>query len=201
VNLYARAVHNRLLVPLFMSLGLMLAACGSSGSPSSSGTATTVPSGPTTTVHVAEQAKNTPSISAKMICETEAATDIYEQATGVKTIAPFHPTWVDHIYSCDYVYPGGAKMTLSVKEVSSPAETTAYFDALGTKLHRTSTPFTGLGQGAFQVANGSMVIRKDYKILLIDVSHLPANFGVPSDTRAHVALDVAEAILGCWTGA
>ena len=136
-----------------------------------------------------------------MICEPEAANDIYEQATGVKTIAPFHPTWIDHIYSCDYVYPGGAKMTLSVKEVSSPAETTAYFDALGVKLHRTSKPFTGLGQGAFQVADGSMVIRKDYKILLIDVSKLPANFGVPSDVRGNVGIDVAEAILGCWTGA
>ena len=104
------SVRNRLLVPLSISLGVLLAACGSSGSSSSA--PTTVPSGPTTTVHVAEQAKNTPSVSAKMICEAEAVNDIYEQATGVKTIAPFHPTWIDHIYSCDYVYPGGAKMTL-----------------------------------------------------------------------------------------
>ena len=60
-----------------------------------------------------------------MICETEAANDIYQQATGVKTIAVFKPTWIDHVYSCDYDYPGGAKMTLSVKEVSSVDETTA----------------------------------------------------------------------------
>ena len=72
----------------------------------------------------------------------------YEQATGVKTIAPFHPTWIDHVYSCDYVYPGGAKMTLSVKEVSNTAETTAYFDSLATKLHKTK-PIEGLGQGDY----------------------------------------------------
>ena len=74
-----------------------------------------------------------------MICEKEAADEIYQSATGVKTIAPFKPTWNDHVYSCDYVYPGGAKMTLSVKEVSSPDETTAYFNSLATKLHKTRT--------------------------------------------------------------
>ena len=46
-----------------------------------------------------------------------------------------------------------------------------------------------------------MVVRKDYKILLIDVTKLPAKFGVPSDVRGNVAINVAEAIMGCWTGA
>ncbi len=182
-----------------VSLALVLAACGGSSS-NSAGSSPTTTNGPTTTVHVAKQASNVPSLSAKMICEKEAVTDIYEQATGVHTIVPFHPTWVDHVYSCDYVYPGGAKMTLSVKEVSSTAETTAYFDSLATKLHKTKD-IQGLGQGAFQVADGSMVVRKDYKILLIDITKLPAQFGVPADSRGNVAINVAEAIMGCWTGA
>lgn len=204
---YARSVRTRLVVPLFISVALLLAACGggsgsnSAGQNPSTSSPATSPAGEGTTVHVAIKASNEPSVSAKMICETEAATEIYEQATGVKTIAPFHPTWVDHVYSCDYAYPGGAKMTLSVKEVSSPAETTAYFDSLATKLHKTkSLDQFSLGQGSFQVADGSVVVRKDYKILLIDVTKLPAEFGVPADSRGDVAINVAEAIMGCWSG-
>ena len=191
-------MRTRFLVPVSVAIVLLAAACDGSSKPSSSGT--TASSGPTTTVHVAHPVSANPSVSAKMICETEAINDIYQSATGVKTIAPMKPTWIDHVYSCDYVYPGGAKMTLSVKEVADSDQTTAYFDMLATKLHKVQD-LQGLGQGAFTVKDGSVVVRKDFKILLIDVTKLPAQFGVPADTRAHVAINVAETIMGCWTGA
>jgi hypothetical protein len=190
-------VRIRLLVPLSISLALVLAACGGSSKPSSS---PTTPQGPTTTAHVAKPVSAVPSISAKMICEAEAKNEIYQSATGVQTTAAFHPTWIDHVYSCDYDYPGGAKMTLSVKEVADVAQTTAYFDSLATKLGKTKE-IAGLGQGAFQVRDGSVVVRKDFKILLIDVTKLPAQFGVPVASRGDVAINVAETIMGCWTGA
>lgn len=189
----------RLVAPITVALVALLGACGGSSKPAA-GPTTTAPSGPTTTVHVAKLASNVPSASAKMICEKEAANDIYQSATGVKTITPFKPTWVDHVYSCQYVYPAGAVMTLAVKEVSSPDETTAYFNSLATKLGKTKN-VDGLGQGAFQTPNGSMVVRKDYKIMLIDVSKLPASFGVPPASRGDVAINVAATIMGCWTGA
>jgi len=151
-------------------------------------------------VHVAREATNKPSASAQMICQSEAANDIYNEATGVKTIVPFKPKWVDHVYSCDYVYPNGAVMTLSVKELSSPDETTAYFDSLAQKLGKVQDE-PGLGQGAFTTKNGSLVVRKDYKVMLVDVSKLPASFGVPPDTRENVAINVGVTIMGCWTGA
>jgi len=154
---------------------------------------------PAATTHVAKQASNEPSVSAKMICEDEAAGDIYDQATGVKTIAPLKATWIDHVYSCDYVYPKGAVIKLSVKEVSDTAETTAYFNSLATQLHKTRT--LTIGQGAFQVQNGSVVVRKDFKVLLVDITKLPANFGLPSAVRGDVAINVAETIMSCWTGA
>lgn len=138
-------------------------------------------------------------MSAKMICADEAQKDIYESATGVKTIAPFKPTWVDHVYSCKYVYPNGAVMTLSVKELSTDAETTAYYNMLGEKLHKTDKQI-GLPI-AFQAADGSVVARKDNKVLTIDVTKLPASFGVPAASRGDVAINVAATILGCWTGA
>lgn len=159
-------------------------------------------SGPTSTVHVAKQASNTPSVSAKMICEKEAINDIYQQATGVKTIAPIKPTWTDHVYSCAYVYPNGAVMRLSVKELSSPEETTAYYDSLAQKLDKVKDQDAlGIGQGAFTTKDGSLVVRKDYKVLTVDVSKLPKSFGVPPDTRENVAINVGVTIMGCWTGA
>ena len=68
-------------------------------------------------------------------------------------------------------------MALSVKELSSWAQTYAYFDA----RHPTGQARTlqGLGQGAFQTTDGSVVVRKDWKVLLVDSSGLPAQFGVP----------------------
>jgi hypothetical protein len=109
------------------------------------------------------------------------------------------PTWVDHVYSCTYAYFNGS-MSLSVKELSSRAETSAYFASLrsqrGEKEHLTS-----IAQGAFVTANGSLVLRKDYKVLLIDTAALPEPFGNGYQTRDQAALAVAQTVLGCWTGA
>ena len=189
-------MRTRYSISVVVAAALFFAACGGSSKPSSS---PTTPSGPTTTAHVATASLVNPSVSAKMVCAPEAQKAIYQSATGVHTIAPVKPTWVDHVYACDYVYPGGAKITLSVKELANKEETTAYFDSLATKLTRT-TDDNSLGVPAFHVRDGSLVTRKDFKVLLIDVSKLPAKFGVPPDKRADVATNVAETILGCWTG-
>ena len=162
------------------------------------------PSTPTTlssadqTGHVAIPVSANPSKSAKMICESEVQRDLKE-LLGTQITKPLHPTWVDHVYSCDYTY-GSAVMTLSVKELADKAETDAYFASMATKLGKTEN-IKGLGQGAFTTKNLSAVVRKDYKVLLVDISKLPANFGTPPDSRADIALNVAATIMGCWTGA
>ena len=58
----------------------------------------------------------------------------------------------------------------------------------------------GIGQGAFQGADGSMVVRKDYKVLDIDVRGIPAHFGVPPIDRSEAAVRIAIVVMGCWTG-
>jgi hypothetical protein len=153
---------------------------------------------PGSTIHVAKAATANPSISAKMICETEVKDEL-TSLLGVRPIAPLTPTWKDHIYSCTYKYKGG-RLTLSVKELLDKADTDAYFASLATKLGKTQN-INGLGQGAFTTSNKSAVVRKDYKVLLVDISGLPQQFGNPPDTRANIALNVAASIMGCWTGA
>jgi len=137
-----------------------------------------------------------PSHIAKMVCQAEAQKEMAD-ALGLKaTVAD--DSWADHRYTCDYVYPTG-RFVLSVQEESSWSETYAYYHALGRRLGKART-LANLGQGAFQTTDGSVVVRKDWKVLLVNISGLPAQFAVPPTSPANVAVTVADVILGCWDG-
>ena len=149
------------------------------------------------TTQILEKAGATPSKSAQMVCESEAAGDI-ASALGVAPVQPLSPTWADHQYSCRYEYPDGA-MTLSMKELSGRSETDAYFASLRRSLGQSER--LTLGEGGFVTSNGSVVVRKDYKVLLVDTSGLPDEFGARLMARSNVAVGVGVTVLGCWTGA
>jgi hypothetical protein len=165
---------------------LALAAAGCSG-----GTASTTP-----TTRAPLPAGPNPSAISKEVCQHEASHDIAEVLGEKATIS--EPTWHDHLYSCRYSYATGS-MALSVKELSSWAQTKAYFQSLATQMGQSRT-LKGLGQGAFQTTDGSVVVRKDWKVLLVDSSTLPAQFGVPPTSSGDVAVTVGDVILGCWAG-
>jgi hypothetical protein len=143
-------------------------------------------------------AGSSPSSLAVQICATEAREGI--ASTLGETAVVSTPNWssAQHLYSCTYRYPNGS-FTISMKELSSWPQTYAYFDSLRTQLGE-ATDLENLGQGAFQSPNGSVVVRKDWKVLLIDASALPARFGVPADPSSTAAVAVAEEILSCWAG-
>src|SRR5437763_896194 len=116
---YPGRVRTRTLLASCAVLALVLGACGGSGTTSQ--TSPTTQGGRTDgTTHVAKAASGVPSVSAKMVCATEAVNEI-AQVIGVKTTSVSTPTWIDQVYSCDLIYPGNAKMTLKVKELSSVA--------------------------------------------------------------------------------
>jgi hypothetical protein len=173
-----------------VALAILGTSC-SSGTPSASQTTTSTTSAPM-------PAGPTPSPLAVQICATEAREGIASTLGEVANISP--PAWsaAQHLYSCDYRYPSGS-FTLSMKELSSWAQTYAYFDSLQTQLGNTGN-LPNLGQAAFQSPNGSVVVRKDWKVLLIDASALPAQFGMPPTSSATAVVAVAEVILGCWAG-
>jgi len=137
-----------------------------------------------------------PSTIAKMVCAPEAQREIAD-ALGVTAVVQ-EPTWSHHRYTCVYRYPDGS-FTLSVQELSSWAQTYAYFHSLGHSLGDTGS-VRNLGQGAFTTTHGSVVVRKDWKVLLVDDTGLPPTFGVPATSSADVALTIADVILGCWEG-
>jgi hypothetical protein len=163
-----------------LAVVLVIAGCGS----------------PTASAQGPQPAGRSPSQIARMVCTPKAAGDIAQVLGAKASVAA--PTWADHLYSCGYQYKEGT-MVLSVKELSSWTQTYTYFDQLARTLHKT-LPIFGLGQGAFGVRDGSVVVRKDWKILLVDTSGLRGNVGSPPNSPGEAALNVAAAILGCWHG-
>jgi hypothetical protein len=143
-------------------------------------------------------AGDAPSDSAKMICEPDAVGEV-AVALGVRTSAMPVGTWSDHVYSCKYVYPDGV-MVLSVKELTDEASTTAYYTAAQQAL-ASSTSMKVLTQPAFAGPDGSLYVRKDFKVLHVDVAGLPEHLGQGGYSRADAAFRVAAAIMSCWTGA
>jgi hypothetical protein len=182
---YRGSVNRRILLTLLVGT-LAIAACGSS---SSSGS-------PATTAEKGHPAGSQPSASAKMICSTEAQTDI-AASLGVKATVST-PTWANDVYACNYTYPTGT-IALSVKEYNTAKQTDTAYVGYAKSLGRLPT-VVSFGEGAFITTNGSVVVRKDFKVLLIDVSKLPQKFGNPLQDRSNVALSVAATVMSCWTG-
>jgi hypothetical protein len=184
--------HRKFLVMAVFVSALSMTSCGGSKP------ATPPDNSQNATLHSAQPAGATPSASAKMICAPEAQAEL-AVVLGVHTTQPVVPTWTNHTYSCKYTYDN-AGFAVSVKELSNQAETDAYFTSLAHWLGQTQRLWT-LGQGAFITKNQSVVVRKDYKVLLVNISRLPSQFGVPPYSRGDIALIVAETIMNCWTGA
>lgn len=175
---------------LVLAAVLGLAACGTAAS-STTGVSrgVTVPPRP---------AGAKPSVSSKMVCAREAQNEI-QSGLGAQPSQVSAPTWIDHVYSCQYVYANGS-FTLTVKELDSAAQTARYFSDLSLRFGRRPDRIA-IGQGAFLTTNGSIVVRKDWKVLDVDVSRLPSSFGQPPQNPADVAVSVAATILSCWSGA
>jgi hypothetical protein len=180
---------HRFPIVLAVAAALALAGCGSSSSSSSPTTKATTTAG--------HPAGNAPSESSKMVCSTAARTDI-AASLGVTAVVST-PTWINHVYSCKYTYPNGF-ITLTVKESDSAAQTTADYNAFAASLGRRPDAVS-FGDGAFITTNGSVIVRKDYKVLDIDVSKIPLKFGAPPQDRSNVALSIAAVVMSCWTGA
>jgi hypothetical protein len=171
---------------------VMVSACSSS-----SPTAATKTDGTVGAVPPRPAGKN-PSASAKMVCAKEAQKEL-AASLGATPVQVTTPTWADHVYACQYVYSTGT-FSLSVKELNNARQTTAYYAGFGTRLGRRPGRLA-VGQGAYVTTDGSIVVRKDWKVLYVDASHLPPQFGQPPEAAADAALTVAATILGCWSGA
>jgi hypothetical protein len=184
-----RSTSTRRLATLLAGVAITAAACGSGGGHTTRSS--------TTTTRPPQPAGRLPSAISKEVCSDDAQGEI-AQALG-ETAQIQTPTWTDHVYACHLLYANNAFVALSVKELSSWPQTYSYFGALKTQLGDTGS-INGLGQGAFQAPNGDVIVRKDWKVLTVDIRGLPPQFGKPPTPASDVAVTVADVILGCWAG-
>jgi hypothetical protein len=97
-------------------------------------------------------------------------------------------------FSCRYAFAGGA-LDLSVRDLHTVSQARKYFRALRGQ-EGVEDALTGLAEGGFTKADGSVVAMKDAMILTVDVTALPPT----QADRTGIAIDVASTVLGCWTG-
>jgi hypothetical protein len=198
-------VRYRLVLFAF-ALSLLITACGSSPWSSSSTSPKSGSSGSSNSSASSQYSTTlgrkplpagvVPSAIALEVCSSKARGQI-DQVLGV-TASVQDRSWVNHLYTCNYVYTG-ASFQLSVKELSSWPETYAYYNGLGKEFGNAES-LGNLGQGAFRAANGDVVVRKDWKVLLVNIAGLPSQFGNPPTASTDVAYTVADVILACWAG-
>lgn len=172
---------------LAAALALALGGCASAGHGAAGLGAAPTPGAAATT--------DGPSDAAHLVCTGTAENEI-TGALGIRTTEPLAPTWTDHVYACRYAFADGS-MRLSVKDLPDDAGTTAWFDSLHIAATG-STALSGMGDGAFQEPNGTVVVRKDHAVLVVDVAALPATVGKPVRPRATAARTVAQTVLICW---
>ncbi len=84
-----------------------------------------------------------------------------------------------------------------MKELDDVPQTDAFFDGLKTTLGDVGKVY--LGEDGFQATNGSIVVRKDNLVLLVDASKL-ADHPSPR-SPSEVAVNVASIVMACWVGA
>lgn len=190
-------VRSRTRVGAVLVAAVVAVGAAGCGSGPSSAVPTTASGPGTATSRVPLPAGKYPSAISKMVCGSDARREI-AAALGLQAQVISTPTWVNHLYSCRYQYADGA-FTLSVQELSSWAQTFSYFRGLAHDFGNARS-LRNLGQGAFSETNGSVVVRKDWKVLTVDITGLPAQFGVPPTGSGDIAVTVADVILGCWAG-
>lgn len=95
-------------------------------------------------------------------------------------------------FSCRYEFDGG-RLVLSVRDLHTLEQARGYFREQRAR-EEVSEVLSGLAEGGFTRADGSVVAKKDAMILTVDVTGLP-----PTGTEpANVGIEVAAAVLGCW---
>jgi len=173
------------------ALAVLLASCGQSAPPSAPPTAPSL--GPA----VVTALPDTPSPQAEMVCAPEAQQDI-QNLIGVVPTAVGPIQYANHTSTCRYAYSNGA-FTLVVQDLPNDLTTARTYEALAGKLGKVDRIDLPDAE-AFTTNDGSIVLRRDTKVMLVDVTQLPGTFGSPPSPRADAARLIMKAVLNCWVG-
>jgi hypothetical protein len=141
------------------------------------------------------------SAAASVRTAANPATDVCEpmvrNAVEASLGAPLPGTqvggWTGRTYTCTYPLAAG-KLVLTVDDLGTKKKAkAAYRRRAAAASHRTR--LNGLGNAAYQQADGTLVALKDQFVLTVDPTAAHAAVG-PSD----LAFAAALGVMGCWTG-
>ena len=169
-----------MLVITTVGVVVTLAACGGGSSTGSEGIA-----------H--GSARNGPGRAAGEVCEPMVR-DSVPATVGLALAGEPTSTVRGDTFSCLYRFTGGT-LDMSVRDLHTTSQARRYFrDVRGRE--GVGDALSGLAEGGFTKADGSVVAMKDAMILTVDVTALP-----PTGTdRSGIAIDLASTVLGCWAG-
>ena len=171
--------HQRPAAAIAAVVAALAAVAGCGGEPA--------PVGPPPGQAPAAAVPDAPSPQAEMVCQPEAQQDIQDLIGVVPTkVGPIQYT--NHTTTCRYAYADGS-FTLVVEDLPNDITTTRTYEALAGKLGRTTSFDLPDAQG-YSTSEGSVVLRRDTKVMLVDVTGLPAHVRRPAQlARQHRTSD------------
>jgi hypothetical protein len=138
-------------------------------------------------------ARNGPGPAAREVCEPMVRDSVPASVELPLAGEPVSAVRGD-TFSCRYTFHGGT-LDLPVRDPHTISQAREYFrDVRGRE--RVRDALSGLAEGGFTKADGSVVAKKDAMVLTVDVTALPPT----RIDRSNIAIDLAAAVLGCWTG-
>jgi hypothetical protein len=138
-------------------------------------------------------ARNGPGRAAGEVCEPMVR-DSVPSTVGLPLAGEPASAVRGDTFSCVYSFDGG-KLDMSVHDLHTIGQARRYFQDLRER-EAVGDALSGLAEGGFTKADGSVVALKDAMVLTVDVTALP-----PTQVdRSGIAIDLAATVLGCWTG-
>lgn len=136
-----------------------------------------------------------PSPKAELVCQPEAQQEI-QDLIGVAPTKVGPIQYANRTSTCRYDYANGS-FSLVVQDLGNDLVTTETYEGLAKKLGKVDA-ITLPDADAFSTKDGSVVLRRDFTVMLVDVTQLPATFGNPPSSRADAARLIMKAVLNCW---
>jgi hypothetical protein len=138
-------------------------------------------------------ARSGPGPAAREVCEPMVRDSVPASVELPLTGEPVSAVRGD-TFSCVYAFEGGS-LDLSVRDLHTISQARAYFGDLR-RREGVRDALSGLAEGGFTKADGSVVAKKDAMVLTVDVTALPPT----RIDRSNIAINLAAAVLGRWTG-
>lgn len=126
------------------------------------------------------------------VCEPMVRNAV-EASLGTPLPAPQQGAWAGRTFTCTYPLTGGQLM-LSVDDLRTKTKARAAYRTLN-RVTKRPTRLNGLGDGAYQAPDGTIVAVKDQFVLHVDPGAAP-----PTVQRSDLAFAAVVAVMSCWTG-